>query len=262
MVAAAPAGGSGGGGSGGAAGGGAGTGGGAAGSSCPAPAGGPTSHQGSIVADETWTAAGKSPHLVLGTMGVSAKLTIEPCAEILLDGLSGITVDANGRLVAEGQPDKRIHIAASDPSKPFAQLGAHSGGTVRLAYVDVENGGDPQNSILDTIATLQMQGADQSLPTQPTLFVDHVTVKGSRSIGVNLQNGAGFAPGSQALAVAGAVSYPLALSPRAIDTVRRAARTRATGLTRSSCPAAGATTPSRRTARCTNAACRTASGTA
>ena len=53
---------------------------------------------------------------------------------------------------------------------------ATAGGTIRLAYTTVDNGGHPQNSIVDGAGMLFLQGVDQNQPTHPTLFVDHVTL--------------------------------------------------------------------------------------
>src|SRR4051812_31256546 len=58
-------------------------------SACPKATGGPTEHQGTITADETWT-ADKSPHIIVNDTQISAKLTIEPCAEVLLGERSSV----------------------------------------------------------------------------------------------------------------------------------------------------------------------------
>lgn len=185
---------------------------------CPTPAGGPTTHASGSVDTETWTAAG-SPHIVPSTLGVRGTLTIEPCAEVLIAGGASITVGATGKLVAEGLATKPIRIGARDAGKPFARLQASNGGTLRLAYATIEDGGDPQNSVVDVTGAIYAQGEDQTAPTQPTVFVDHVTIKGSRSNGLLLHNGAGFAPGSQDLVVTGSAEHPLSIWARAVGTV-------------------------------------------
>jgi hypothetical protein len=152
-------------------------------------------------------------------IGVSGTLTIAPCAEVLLGSLNSITVNATGKLMAEGLADRPIRIAASDEAKPFAQIGAGGGGTMRLTYVTIENGGDPQNSVLDIQGTIRAQGTDQMLPTQDVLSVDHLTIKGSRSSGLYLTDGAGFTADSKDLTVTGAANYAMSISPRAVGTV-------------------------------------------
>lgn len=185
-----------------------------AGIDCPTPTGGPTEHQGTITADETWT-ADKSPHIIPYDLQIDAKLTLEPCAEVLLGAQKSISVVGAGSLVAEGTATKPIHIGARDVTKPFSQLSAGGGGTLRLAHVTVDNGGDPQNTIVDATAMIHLQGVDQYEPTQPTLYVDHVTLAGSKSNGILMLDGAGFAPGSQELTVKGAL-FPVAMWARAV----------------------------------------------
>jgi hypothetical protein len=182
---------------------------------CAKPTGGPTEHQGTIGADETWT-ADKSPHVVVNDVAITAKLTIEPCAEVLLGSTRSLSVGVTGSLVAEGSATKPIHIGARDPAKPFARIWASGGGTIRLAYATVDGGGDPENSIVDVAGMLHLQGVDQYQPTQPTLFVDHVTIAGSKSNGINMLDGAGFAPGSQELTVKGSAQYPVGMWARAL----------------------------------------------
>jgi hypothetical protein len=184
---------------------------------CAKPTAGPTEHVGSI-GTETWTANG-SPHILKGSSPVTGTLTIEPCAEVLIAGGMTITIGAGGKVVAEGLATKPIHIGAEDAAKPFAQIRAINGGTLRLAYATVDGGGDPLNSIPDGTGTLFAQGSDQNAPTQGTIFVDHVTVRGSKSNGLTLMDGAGFAPGSQDLTVTGAAQYPMSIWARAVGTV-------------------------------------------
>lgn len=185
---------------------------------CPQPTAGPTEHAGTITGAETWT-ADKSPHVVPADLAVSGTLTIEPCAEVVIGDVKSIDVGATGKLIAEGLATKPIRIHASDKAKPFAQLRASNGGTMRFAYVEIEDGGAPQNTIIDVIGTIHAQGADQTLPSQQTVFVDHVTVKGSRSNGVFLADGAGFAAGSNELTITGSANFAMSISPRAIATV-------------------------------------------
>lgn len=187
------------------------------GNECAKPTGGPTEHVGAI-GTETWTANG-SPHILRGTSGVTGTLTIEPCAEVLIGGGVTLTVNAESKIVAEGSPTKPIRVGPLDPAAPFGQIRALNGGTIRLAYTTVEGGGDPSNSPPDLTGLLFAQGADQNAPTQGTIFVDHVTIRGSKSNGLTLMNGAGFAPGSKDLTVTGAAQYPISIWARAVGTV-------------------------------------------
>lgn len=184
---------------------------------CTTPTGGPTEH-GTNIANETWTAAA-SPHIVRFDSAVTGTLTIEPCAEVLIAPNITLQVVSTGKLVAEGKASKRIHVGAVDSSKPFLRIQAGGGGTMRFAYATIDGGGDPSNALLYGTGMLFAQGVDQTMPTQPTLFVDHVSVLGSKSSGVVLIDGAGFAAGSQDLTISGAKSFPLSVWSRAIGTV-------------------------------------------
>jgi hypothetical protein len=184
---------------------------------CPTPKGGPTEHNGTI-STETWT-ADKSPHIVQNDLTIAGALTLEPCAELLIGEKKTITVNATGKLVAEGLPTKPIHIGAKDATKPFAQIRTLGGGTVRLTYATIDGGGDPLNTVPDLTGTIFAQGADQTQPTQATVSVDHVTIANSKSNGLYLVDGAGFSTDSQELTVTGAAQWPISVWARAVGTV-------------------------------------------
>jgi len=184
---------------------------------CPTTTSGPTAHDSTITADETWT-ADKSPHVIDNDLAINATVTIEPCAEVRIAAATSITV-SGGKLVAIGREGNGIRIHASDPTKPFAQIATNNGGTLRLAYVDIEDGGDPTNIVPDVIGTIRLQGADATAPVQPTLFVDHVNVKDSRSLGVVLQDGAGFDADSRDLTVTGSANFAMSIAARALSGV-------------------------------------------
>lgn len=177
---------------------------------CPAPTGGPTTHQGNV-GTETWTAAA-SPHVLPFDMGVDGTVTIEPCAEVLLG--AGRTVTVRGSIVADGTASKPIHIGAQDTKKPFVMIRT-SGGTLHFSYTTIDGGGDPSNIVPDLTGMLNLQGTDQTLPSQETIFVDHVSLLGSKTNGLVLRDGAGFAQGSNALTVSGSVLYPVGTWSRA-----------------------------------------------
>lgn len=187
--------------------------------SCPPPTAGPTVHETADAEEnEVWTAAG-SPHIVNVDVRVKDghKLTIEPCAEVLLAKGKHLQVafpgtPNTGTLVAEGTAEKPIRIAAKD-AEPWASLYVSAPGTARLAYVTLEGGGGGDFEDGSTIDIL----GDGVLPADPALFVDHVTVKGSRGAGVWMQRGAAFLPGSKDLTVTGSGGFPLQADEHAID---------------------------------------------
>src|SRR5262249_6720167 len=175
---------------------------------CPRPAGGPTPHT-STVNTETWT-ADKSPHILSSDISITGTVTIEPCAEVLMAGGSSVTVLSTGKIIADGIATKPIHIGANVAGKPFSRIRT-SGGTIHMSYVTIDGGGDPLNTLPYLTGALDLQGADQTQPSQPTLFVDHVNIRDSRSNGVVLRDGAGFAPGSTDLTVTGSLQFPVSI---------------------------------------------------
>lgn len=185
-------------------------------SECVAPTGPGVMHPGSINAAETWTAA-DSPHILQYDTSIYAPVTIEPCAEVLIGAGHIVTVRDGGALTAEGTATKRIHIGAQDPSKPYARI-HFSGRPGRFAYVTFDGGGAPLNTADYNQGLLDFQG-DVDSPTQESLFVDHVTISGSLSNGIQLGSNAGFVKGSDALVIKGAAAYPLSICARSVENV-------------------------------------------
>ena len=196
-----------------------------AGAPCPA-AGGPTMHGGAIAADEVWSAEG-NPHVVTTTdlviapraPATSATLTLAPCAEVHLPANGSITIRAGGALVGAGTVAQPVRVRAADPGAPFAQIHPHSGGTIRLTYTAIDDGGAPGNNDPQLIGTFDLQGDFLDPGPEPTIFVDHVILRRSRSNGVVLRDGAGFAPGSTNLVVDGAARFPILTWARSVGTL-------------------------------------------
>ena len=171
-----------------------------------------------MAAPETWTAA-ESPHVVAFDITISAQLTLEPCVEVRVADRRAIAISATGSIVANGDEARHIVITADEAGAPFTWIRAVGGGSMHLSYVDISGGGYPGNAQTSNTATIYMQGADGTQPTQPSLFVDHVTITNSASDGVLLRDGAGFAPGSTDLTVTGAAAWPIAIWGRAAGTL-------------------------------------------
>ena len=184
---------------------------------CAKPTAGPTSHAGSINS-ETWT-ADTSPHILSSNTTINGTVTIQPCAEVLIAAGSSVSVSATGKFIADGLVNKPIHIGPSVAGKPFAQIRTVNGGTIHMSYVSIDGGGDPSNILPYLTGTLDLQGADQTQPSQPTLFANHVLVRDSRSNGIVLRDGAGFAPGSSDLTVTGSLQFPVSIWSRAVGTL-------------------------------------------
>ncbi|MDF2696002.1 MAG: Fibronectin type domain protein [Labilithrix sp.] len=126
------------------------------------------------------------------------------------------TPNVGGTLIAEGTAEKPIRFANKD-AENWASLYVYAPGTARLAYVTFENGGGGD---FEDGATINVLG-DSEMPAKAILYVDHVTVKGSKGTGVWLQRGANFAAGSKDLTITSSGSdespFPLQIEEHAID---------------------------------------------
>lgn len=186
---------------------------------CAAPTKGPTKHDSAITKDETWT-ADASPHVLTWDVYVKdgATLTIEPCAEVLLEK-ERVLGTRDGKLVAEGTANKPIRIAGKDGAE-WTKLEFNSPGLARLAYVTVEGGGGADVNDQDG-ASVEVRGNGGPLPAPEVLYVDHVTVKGSRGAGVAVFGHATFVSGSHDLVVTGSggdkFPYPISIEEHSID---------------------------------------------
>ena len=184
---------------------------------CAAPTGPGTEHQGSLAADEVWTAA-TGPHVITSALSIGAgrTLTIEACAVVRLKGNTGVLVE--GRLLTNGIADKLVRFERADADVAWASLEARKGSELRLSHTTFEGGGNPDGARLAQVAMLDIRG-DQDLAPQPVLFVDNVGLKGSASLGVQLREGGAFAPGSTALTIVGSASFPVSVWARSAGTL-------------------------------------------
>ncbi len=176
-----------------------------------------TTHDKAPTADETWTAAA-SPHVIGAALSIPAgrTITVEPCAVVQLKGAFGMLVE--GKLLAVGAADQPIRIERGDTATAWTTIEARPGAELKLAYVTIDGGGNPNGGRPTQYGALDIRG-DQEAATQPILFVDHVTVKGSQSLGIQVREGGGFAPGSKDLSITGGVSFPISIWGRAAGTL-------------------------------------------
>lgn len=187
---------------------------------CPAPRHGPTIHRSSIERDEVWR-ADEGPHIVAAQVRVraGATLEIEPCAVVQLEADTGIDVafpgtPTTGTLLALGTAERPIRFEGR-AGAAWNHLRIDTGATARLAHVTLEGGGVQG-------ATIVVSG-DGTRPTHHNLFVDTVTVRGSRGVGIRLERDAGFIAGSQDLTVVDAESFPLVIDEHGIGSLPRGA---------------------------------------
>ncbi len=171
---------------------------------CTAPTGAGTVHDEWPAQDETWTAEA-SPHVVTTNLTIERTLTLAPCAVVQMKGDVGMLV--RGTLLAEGAADRPIRIERQGATA-WTSIETSKDARVRLAHVTLEGGGNAGGGRPTQSAALDVRG-DQELATQPVLFVDHVRVVGSASLGIWVREGGGFAPGSTALTITGGSSFPM-----------------------------------------------------
>jgi len=183
---------------------------------CAAVTGAGTMHVGTVATAETWTAA-DSPHLVPADLTVSATVTIEACAVVRIADDRSINVRAGGSLVAAGMPDLPVTIERADPTASWASIAALGGGTLSFTHTNITGGGDPLNRVIDLAGAIDVAGS--APPTAGILHVDHVSISGSESNGVNLHDGGGFDASSTDLTITGSVVAPIVTFARHVGTI-------------------------------------------
>jgi hypothetical protein len=163
-------------------------------------------HTGNVDQAETWTAE-TSPHILPNAISVNATITIEPCAVVKIGADRVITVRTGGSIVANGKEKRPVTIEQKDPGKPWSQIRT-IGGKLSLAYTQILGGGAAGNAVMDTFAALDIR-SDQSMPPADVLFVDHVLIKDSASMGVLMRENGQFSAGSKALTITGSKHFPI-----------------------------------------------------
>ena len=189
---------------------------------CTAPTGPGTTH-GNISVSETWTAAA-NPHILPYDMNISATVTIEPCAIVLIGAGKTITVKPGGEFIAAGGPGLPVTIGALVPGSAWATI-RNFGGNISLTETIVRDGGFVPNNNANLVA---VSGALQMQITAPVatldldkvkLHVKNVEIANSRSQGVYINGNVGFDPTSQNLRIFGSAGYPVHVFARVVGTV-------------------------------------------
>lgn len=192
---------------------------------CKAPTKGPTLHEKGIEADEVWR-ADEGPHIVKGNLGIrnGATLTIEPCANVELEAGATLAVafpgtPTTGTLLAEGDAKHPIRFSGKDGAR-WGHVHVDGGGTARLAHVTLEGGGG-----FDVRGASLIVNGDDTFPVKKSVFVDHVTVRDSKGLGVRVGRLAAFTADSTDLTVTGSGDeenpFPVMIDNHAIDTLPR-----------------------------------------
>lgn len=188
---------------------------------CPAPTAGPTVHDTDPTASETWR-ADDGPHLVTQDLrlGAGVTVTVEPCAEVLLEeGVAIVLVETGARLVAEGEADRPIRFGRAGPG-PWAFLRVEHPATASLAHAVLEGGGS--DAITYDGATVVADG-DSGDQRRRLLTVREVEIRDSQGYGMMVRRQGAFTTDSVGLTIAGsgasggAHEAPLLVEPHALD---------------------------------------------
>ena len=181
-------------------------------SSCAPQTGAGTLH-GSVNTAETWTEAA-SPHTLRFDIGVSAPITIEPCAVVRIPAGVTVTINPAGAFIAAGALGRPVTITALVPGAAWASIRS-LGGTLSLSHTIVSGGGARLSYGAAYTGALQMQGSG----SLGTLHVDDVEITDSLTQGVYINGQVGFDANSQNLRVHGAAGYPVHVYARVIGSI-------------------------------------------
>ena len=207
---------------------------------CPAVTGAGTEHQGTISADETWTAAA-SPHIVTFNISVqNATLTLEPCAVVQIrKGYTitvGATSGAQAALVAHGESVpvpggapviRGITVERADAAMPWGSLRAFPTGRIDFEHVHLSGGADPDTA-QNLGGTIIGAGPGGNTGTTPNVRLVDVTIEDSAGFGVNLITRSVFSADSANLTITGAgmmpgastvARYPISVDGPAVSTI-------------------------------------------
>src|SRR6266576_321890 len=170
-----------------------------------------TIHTHSVVTDETWTRAG-SPHIVRGRVFISDDdtLTIEAGAVVLFDRSSLLTFGplAPGTLRALGNPAQPIIMRSLDTTAApgfWRGLALRSNTASEMRYVELSGCGF--HEVLDSLPAGCIWLGNPFVSENPTLLIDHVTIRDARGGAVIVSNDSHFATGSTRLSVTNMRGY-------------------------------------------------------
>src|SRR5690349_9414752 len=188
------------------------------------PASQQTIHIQPVVSDETWTRAA-SPHIVRGRLVIShdATLTIEAGATVLFDTRSLLSVGqaSSGTLRALGTASQPIEMRSLDSAGgpgSWIRLALRSNTVSEMHYVELSGCGDRGDQFspfyLDSFPASCIALGNPFLSENPTLLIDHVTIRDGRGGAVVLSNESHLAAGSTDLSVLNMRGYVASMRAR------------------------------------------------
>ena len=181
-------------------------------SNCVAPTGAGT-NRGSVTTAQTWTEAG-SPHIVPFDIGISAPVTIEPCAVVRIVKGATITVGPGGSLIAAGALGRPVSFEAKVAGQAWSSI-RNLGGELSLTHAILSGGGDPLSTNAAYAGVIHMQSPSLT----GSLHLDDVEIAGSLSQGVYINGPVGFDATSQNLRIHGALGFPVHVYARVLGSI-------------------------------------------
>ncbi len=194
-----------------------------------------TTHDKEITADETWTAAA-SPHRVTFGIRLLAKVTVEPCATVLVGDSYTIAIGSSGKpagaLVAKGErgvdasgaPLRRaVTFAAADPAKPWGSIAVDQGSKLDLESVVITDAASIASEQNSGGAILSYGEASNGTTIVKNVRAVDVTVERARGYAFNFQSLSAFTDDSKDVVVKGGGRaerpFPIRLEPGALSSL-------------------------------------------
>jgi hypothetical protein len=183
-------------------------------SGCPAPVGPGTEHQGFIEQDETWTAE-SGPHIVTFSVDVrGATLTIEPCAQVIIEEGYHINVgETSGdpaSLIARGEvvgdSIRPVTFTSQGADQWWGGITAWTTGSLELEYAVIERAGHEDGPGAGPASAIAAQGDDNRTQVIANVSLKHVLIKNSAGLGLSAMASGGFTDDSSDVTVTGAGS--------------------------------------------------------
>jgi len=201
---------------------------------CPPVTGAGTLH-GSLVPDDTWTAAG-NPHIVTFDVQLhSGTLTLEPCVVVRVQNGFNIAIGegtggSSAKLIALGTPHLPIVIESQVATEFWGTLRVLPTGQADLESVTLRRAGNPATAQAFGGA-LQVLGDGPGTPLTRHLHVKNVRIETSATFGLNVQSWGGVTEDSSGLVITDSgkapgniaidTSYPIYVATPSINTLPR-----------------------------------------
>ena len=205
---------------------------------CPEPTGTGMTHQGFIEEDETWTAKDSPHHVTFNVEVRGAKLTIEPCAKVVVDEGYYISVGQHSgdpaSLVAKGEVsgevERPITFTSAADDEWWSGLSALATGKLELANAIVSRAGHGNGNGVGHPSAIMAYGDDNRKKVIANVSLKQVVIADSANLALSAMASGGFTEDSSNVFVSGAgtqgtrsgnvlTTYPVYVEAPAIHTL-------------------------------------------